>query len=38
MITDLRALISNAFQVCVLLGVAWMICMAFVIFDATSGQ
>ena len=38
MITDLRALISNAFQVCALLGVAWMICSGFVLFDFMVSQ
>ena len=38
MITDLRALIANAFQVCALLGVAWMICSGFVFLDFMVGQ
>lgn len=38
MITDLRALIANAFQVCALLGVAWMIATGFVFFDFLMGQ
>lgn len=33
MIADLRALISNAFQVCALLGVAWAVCNAFILLD-----
>jgi hypothetical protein len=33
MITDLRALIANAFQAIALLGVAWMICSGFVFLD-----
>ena len=38
MITDLRALIANAAQVCALLGVAWMIVTGFVFFDFMMGQ
>jgi len=38
MITDLRALIANAFQVCALLGVAWLISIGFVFFDFMQGQ
>lgn len=38
MITDLRALIANAFQVCALLGVAWMIATGFVFFDFLVSQ
>lgn len=38
MITDLRALIANAFQAIALLGVAWMISVGFVFFDFMMGQ
>jgi hypothetical protein len=38
MITDLRALIANAAQVCALLGVAWMIATGFVILDFLVSQ
>lgn len=38
MITDLRALIANAFQAIALLGVAWMICSGFVFLDFMVSQ
>ena len=38
MITDLRALIANAFQAIALLGVAWVIATGFVFFDFMMGQ
>ena len=38
MITDLRALIANAFQAIALLGVAWMIATGFVILDFLVSQ
>lgn len=38
MITDLRALIANAFQAIALLGVAWMIATGFVFFDWWTAQ